>query len=86
VIDPQLNAVHIALQRPRSLYPQYLARMVEKAVTEGPGSLTETERNVVLRDRQSTTDLRWAVWGLTKNRQLWHGAAQRATGVKGQSA
>ncbi|WP_413993391.1 glycosyltransferase family 2 protein [Labrys okinawensis] len=84
VVDPQLNAVHVALQRPRSLYPQYLARIVEKALTEGPGSLTETERNVVLCDRQSMMELHWAVWGLTKNRHLWHGAELRQTGARGQ--
>lgn len=64
VVDPQLNALHAALQRNRpGVWPK-AAALCHKALELGPQHLTGRERNILLSDRHSMLALHRAVWSL----------------------
>jgi membrane glycosyltransferase len=66
VLNPLANALHVALQRERLHQPeatrQFLLRLEEKALREGPGALASAEKNFLLSDPASMTRLHRAVW------------------------
>jgi membrane glycosyltransferase len=66
VVDPQQNAVHCALiGSGRSFAPELRAvhaRLVARALAEGPASLDATERRRLLRDSDALLALHGAVW------------------------
>jgi membrane glycosyltransferase len=68
VVDPFLNAVHRALSgRPRALAPRIRAarhRLVERALDQGPTSLTPQERRTLLLDPDTTDALHRRVWAI----------------------
>jgi membrane glycosyltransferase len=67
VTSPSYNAVHAALQRERIHHDGRLNRMskmIQKALENGPESLSMKERNTILLDRKSISDLHWMVWSL----------------------
>lgn len=61
VVDPQLNAIHAALQRPKEMSVVAKAALF-KALENGPDGLSENERIAVLRSREAMTVLHEAVW------------------------
>jgi membrane glycosyltransferase len=66
VLDPYANAVHRCLLRERPgrapLISSYFARMCEKLLDEGPQSLTQREKAVLLSDADSVDRLHLQVW------------------------
>jgi len=67
-VDPYVNALHRALLgRRRSLEPRLRAAreaLLERALADGPASLTARERRILLRDPDLTDGLHRRVWGL----------------------
>ncbi len=63
VVDPQLNALHVALQRNRNYSVQHRL-LCQKALELGPDHLTQKERNTLLGDRHSMLSLHLGVWSL----------------------
>jgi membrane glycosyltransferase len=68
VVDPQVNALHLALLRARKGQPSRLSRhhqaLQEKALARGPDRLTDREKTVLLYDPDSMAALHRRVWEL----------------------
>ncbi len=79
IIDPYINAVHIAFLRRRSKRPtrkhEYLVRLAERFLINGPASLTKRERMALLQDYESMDQLHKKVWQ-TPSTALHHSLAQ----------
>lgn len=61
VIDPQLNAIHIGLQRERA-QPPAVTNALEKALRDGPSGLSDKEKTCLLRDRSAMVALHHDAW------------------------
>ncbi|HEY0179791.1 MAG TPA: glucans biosynthesis glucosyltransferase MdoH [Dokdonella sp.] len=78
VVDPLCNAVACASDtaRARRLGPARRARapLVERALREGPGALSEIERNALLRDAPALSRLHFLVWTSADAHPAWAAA------------
>lgn len=66
IVDPVVNALHLDLLRENTGLPpateMYLEELHNRALQEGPDSLDNTERNVLLDDAKSVARLHVALW------------------------
>ena len=72
IADPAVNALHLSLLRPRARQPAetraLLAELRARALNDGPGSLSESERLRLLRDAESIRWLHEQVWSAGEER------------------
>ncbi len=84
VVDPYLNAVHRALLgRRRTVRPTIRAArrgLVDRALADGPASLTARERRVLLLDPDMTEELHRRVWELPDRERAARWGRPRADG------
>src|SRR4030095_14961109 len=68
VVDKSFNAMMAAFAAPRPVLPPAVREarrtLVERALSDGPDSLTELEKNLLLSDRDALRELHRRVWSL----------------------
>lgn len=66
VLDPYVNAVHLALLRERERRPtareRRMAELGERLLRDGPGKLTKSEKIALLQDDEAVVDLHREIW------------------------
>jgi membrane glycosyltransferase len=67
VLDPYINAMHVALLRQRRTSPvarEWFSRLQARLLREGPGRFTTREKMALLMDPQSMIQLHRELWTL----------------------
>jgi membrane glycosyltransferase len=89
VVDDSFNAMMAAFAAPRPLLPPAVraARrtLVERALSDGPDALAESEKNTLLGDRDALRELHRRVWSLDSIHPSWL-AARAARNRLGQDS
>ncbi len=76
VLDPYVNAVHLALLRERERRPtareQRMATLSERLLRDGPGHLTKAEKIALLQDDEAVVELHREIWSCpTEKLSAW---------------
>jgi membrane glycosyltransferase len=69
VVDPQVHALHLSLTRKKGHVTEKIERrrrrLVEKALSQGPGRLTAGEKRELLYDPECLHELHQRVWEIS---------------------
>jgi membrane glycosyltransferase len=85
VVDPTYNAMITAFAAPRPALPPAVREarrtLVERALSDGPSTLSSDEKSTLLIDREAFLELHRRVWSVDRAHPDWiaaRGAAERA--------
>ena len=84
--DPVRNEAMVAFANPRPLLPPAVREarrtLVERALSEGPGALSDFERNTLLIDRDAMRELHKRMWALDAIHHAWREARARIAAAR----